>query len=105
MNWSHDEFLGYLLIHASYADGTFSPIERQLILQKIGDEIFHKAMADYSFDTLAVKHDKIAKYLQANYKTFEEKQELLSLLKRQFLSDTEFSKEEQKLLVRLQELM
>ena len=105
MKWSQDEFLAYLLIHASYIDGTFSPIERQLILQKIGDKVFHKMMTDYAFDTLTVKRKKIADHLKVHYTSFEQQQELLSLLKRQFLSDKKFSKEEQKLLVRLQELI
>ncbi len=105
MTWSQDEFLAYMLIHASYVDGTFSPIERQLILQKIGDDVFHKMMAEYSIDNEKDKNDKIESYVIEHYTTFKKKDHLFKLLKRQFLSDTVFSKEEKKLLVRLQELI
>ena len=105
MTWREEDFIAYLLIHASYADGTFSPIERQLILQKISDKDFHDSMTEYAIDDDQERIKKIEEYLLKNYTTHEKKQSLLKLLKRQFLSDTKFTLEEKKLLVRIQEII
>jgi len=51
MKWNQEEFIAYLLIYASYADGKFVPEERQMILDKVSQESFHNIMVEFSLDS------------------------------------------------------
>ena len=105
MDWTNNEFITYLLLHASLADGVYSPIEKKLILKKSGEETYNKIVQEFEGDTLEIRRSKIDHHLKVHFTTFDEKQELLKLLKRQFLSDTVFSIDEKKMLIRLKEII
>ncbi len=105
MNWNQEEFIAYLLIYASYADGVFLPSERQLILEKINNDSFHKIMSESAGDSDEVKIEKIKAHEGIYYPTHAQKQELLYLIKKQFLADGNFSDEEKVLWDRLVEIL
>ena len=105
MDWTNDEFITYLLLQASFADGIYSPIEKKLILKKSGEEMYNKILQEFEADNLETKRTKIDNHLKIHFTSFDERQELLNLLKRQFLSDTVFSIDEKKMLIRLKKII
>lgn len=48
--WSYDQFITFLLIHASYADLEFTEPERTAILEKVSGDVFEEINSYY--DTL-----------------------------------------------------
>ncbi|WP_235298394.1 tellurite resistance TerB family protein [Portibacter marinus] len=105
MNWNQEEFIAYLLIYASYADGEFSPEERQLILEKVSNESFHRIMAEFSLDTEDDRLRKIKEYEGVYYPTSDQKQELRHMVRQLFYSDKVFSDQEKKMWDRLSKII
>lgn len=105
MNWNQEEFIAYLLIYASYADGEFSLEERQMILNKVNNNSFHKIMAEYAMDDEDAKVEKIKAYEGIYYPTSVQKQELMHMVKQLFYSDNVFSDDEQDLWEKLREII
>jgi hypothetical protein len=103
--WNYSEFLGFLLIHASYADLEFTADEKELIQSKVGKETFEKMHAEYEelgdYEIL----QEILKYKGLYYPTEDRRNEVLAEINKLFKADGEFSKLEQNLSLFLTKLL
>jgi len=104
-NWNYSEFLGFILIHASYADLEFTSEEKEMIKSKVGTETFEKMHAAYQelgdYETL----QEILKYKGIYYPTIDRKQEILDEINNLFKADGEYSKLEKNLSLFLKKLL
>ena len=105
MNWNQEEFIAYLLIYASYADGEFSSEERQLILEKVSDESFHQIMAEFSLDAEEDRIRKIKEYEGVYYPTSDQKNELRHMVRQLFYADKVYSDLEKEMWDRLSSII
>ncbi len=91
-DWTYDQFITFLLIHASYADLEFSESERQAILSKVDLNIFEEVNAFYNklgeYECL----DFIMSHKQQFIPNKEEKQKIMDTLSEHFYADGEVSK-------------
>lgn len=104
-NWNFVEFRTFLLIYASYADLEFTDEERQRILNNVSQETFDKMM--HCYDELGdyERLETIMGYKGLYYPTGDQKYELLDQIKKQFLSDGEYSTLEKNLFMFLEKLL
>ncbi len=91
-NWTYQEFITFLLIHASYADLEFTESEYLAILKHVPQQ---------TFDTVNSHYDKLGEYEQLQVimackdrfiKTQEDKMKMMNLLSDQFKADGVVSK-------------
>ena len=91
-NWTYQEFITFLLIHASYADLEFTEPEHLAIL---------KLVPQHTYDTVNTYYDKLGEYEQLQVimtckdrfiKTQEDKMKMMNLLSDQFIADGVVSK-------------
>ncbi len=105
LNWNYEEFLCFLLIHSSYADMEFSNDEKVLIINKYGEETYHKMnniyddMGDYE------KLETILKYKGVYYPTTDRKGEILNEIDKLFEADGNYSKLEKTQMLFLNKLL
>ncbi len=95
--WSFREFTTFLLIYVSYADAIFTKEEEAAIKKRIEEKTFEKVLAEYNSLTDAERLSVILTYKGIYYPTAGQKNELVYLIKKQFMADGVFSFEEQKL--------
>lgn len=96
-NWNLDEFITFLLIHASYADLEYSEEESKLIKGILSEKDYTEISNAYDdmgeYDTV----ETILSYKGIHYPTVPQKQELLGRMMQLFEADGDYSKLEKKL--------
>lgn len=94
MEYTYDNFLCFMLLEAAHADDDFAPEEKQMIVQKVGQETFDKVSAAYNgmsdferMETIASGKDHMS--------TEEKRQQILADVKAVFLADDKYLPVEQ----------
>lgn len=100
-NWSKDEFYTYLLIYCMNADFKESVSELEMIITKVGYELFHKMDVEFERDSDYESIQKIKNSLTELNLDKAEIDELFEDIKKLFLSDGKFETLERNLLVGL----
>lgn len=104
-DWTFDEFLALLLLHAAHADFDYSPEERALILKKVSEEVllrveeFHNKYTDGHILRIIMQH--YPKYFPTQFS----KLLLFQMIKDLFGADGHQSKLESTLLLFLRQIM
>lgn len=104
-NWNLDEFITFLLIHASYADFDFTEDEAKEAKSLISEEDFktiseaYDGMGDYEIV------ETILSYKGLHYPTTPQRQEMLGRMMQLFNADGDYSTMEQKLYEFLNKLL
>ena len=90
--WTYDQFITFLLIHASYADLEFTESERQAILDKVNLETFQEVNEFY--DKLGEYEclDFIMKHKDQFIPNEQEKLKVMNTLSEHFYADGTVSK-------------
>jgi len=96
-NWNLDEFITFLLIHASYADFDFSSDEEKIVKSLISPEDYSEISAAYDDMGEYQVVETILSYKGLHYPTVPQKQEMLGRMIQLFNSDGDFSTMEKKL--------
>lgn len=96
--WTEKEFLCFMLLYAAHADEDFAPEEKQLILDRVGEEIYERIYADYTAMEVFDRIDVIASYREAYLDTEAKKAAILEEMKKVFLSDDVYLPIEQEML-------
>lgn len=91
LNWNYQEFLTFILIHASYADLEFTDDERDQIKKNISVETFDKIHEHYLGCGDYQKLQTILDYKGLYYPTATQKNELLDRMTQQFAVDGDYS--------------
>ncbi len=90
-NWNYDEFLCFLLLHASYVDMEFSEEERHKLNEKFGAELVVKMHTELDklsdYETL----ETILSFKGVYFPTVEQKKEVMNQVKRLFFVDGDYS--------------
>jgi len=95
--WNLDEFITFLLIHASYADLEYSDEERVISKSLLSAEDYDEISAAYDDMGEYEITESIISYKGLHYPTVPQKQELLGRMTQIFEADGDFSKLEKKL--------
>ena len=103
--WNFQEFCAFLLIYAASADMELKEEEFEFIYEKVGREDFKSIYQTFDKLTDYERIQIILTYKGLYFPNMERKRELLHLIKKQFLSDHEFSIMEQNLFRLLNKLM
>ncbi len=105
LNWNSNEFITFLLLHASHADLEFTDDEREIIMERVSPDVFEEIYARYEemgeFEVLQT----ILDYKGLYYPTIDRKNELMDLLKKQFEADGEVTSLEKNLTIFLEKLL
>lgn len=96
-NWNLDEFITFLLIHASYADLEYTDKEREINKKLLSEEDYVLISAAYDDMGEYEITETILSYKGIHYPTVPQKQELLGRMTQIFEADGDFSKLEKKL--------
>lgn len=103
--WNSEEFITFLLLHASHADLEFSDSEQELIAKRVSPDVFESIYSEYEemgeFEILQT----ILSYKGIYYPTLDRKLELLDLIKTQFHADGEYTTLEKGLMRFLEKLL
>lgn len=105
INWNQEEFIIFILIHASYADMDYSDPEKDSIKSKYEEDTYNKVLEIYHTMGEYEKIQTIVEYKGIYYPTAAQKQELLSMINEQFKLDGEFSRLEKTLMIFLEKLL
>jgi hypothetical protein len=90
--WTYEQFITFLLIHASYADLEFTEPEQKAILDQVPQD---------TFDEVNTYYNKLGEYEQLNVimtckdrfiKTQDDKAKMMNLLSNQFQADGAITK-------------
>ncbi len=105
LNWNANEFITFLLLHASHADLEFTDDEKESIMERVSPDVFEQIYASYEemgeFEILQT----ILDYKGLYYPTIDRKNELLDLVKKQFQADGVVSSLEKSLMLFLEKLL
>jgi len=103
--WNSEEFITFLLLHASHADLEFTDDEREAIMERVSPDVFEDIYSNYEemgeFEILQT----ILSYKGLYYPTMDRKHELLDLIRKQFEADGDFSPLEKGLILFLEKLL
>lgn len=91
LKYSYNEFLGLLLIYIAHVDMEFTEDEREMIKNKIGQNALEKVLADFENMSDFQAFQVILSYKGVYYPTTEQKEEIMTDIKKLFLSDHDFS--------------
>ncbi len=103
--WNEQEFRTFLLIHASHADLEFTDDEREAIVESVSAETFEEIYARYEEMGEYEIIQTIMDYKGLYYPTIDRKEELLSIIQKQFSADGHISKLEKSLMLFLDKLL
>jgi len=103
--WSFKEFSTFLLIYAASADHIVAPEEEAMMKERIDEQIYNKILEEHDQLNDYQKAQVILEYKGLYFPTTDRKQELIDLMKKQFLSDGVFSQLEKNLMLVLERLM
>ena len=104
-NLDFDEFLALLLIYASHADLDFSESEKEMIINRVSQEVFEEVYELFNGLTDYQALNLILSYKEIYFATEKEKNNLVKELTEIFNADGEFSPLEKELLQFLDRLM
>ncbi|HMQ07294.1 MAG TPA: hypothetical protein PKC30_08330 [Saprospiraceae bacterium] len=105
LTWNYEEFLCFLLLHASYVDMEFSEEEKMKLNEKFGPDLVAKMhdilykMSDY--ETL----ETILAYKGVYFPTIDQKNEIMNSIKKLFFADGDYSIMEREMFRFLEKLM
>lgn len=103
--WNFDEFMTFLLIHASHADLEFTPDEQEMIAKNVSPDTFEEIYAQYEEMGEYEVIQTIIDYKGLYYPTNAQKNELLAKIETLFHADGDFSKLEKSLYNFLEKLL
>ncbi|MFK7774843.1 MAG: hypothetical protein AB8F94_22070 [Saprospiraceae bacterium] len=103
--WNFQEFSAFLMLYAASADLKVTSDEKEAILQKVNEETFEEIWKEYHSMSDINKINLILSYKGLYFPTVERTNELLDLMKKEFMADGEFSLLEQNLLRILKKLL
>lgn len=99
--WSEQQLLAFLLIHAADADGEIHKLERRLISNGLGKDIYTAMLNEYRDMNAEQRTARLETLKSAHLQSQDSRIRLQSLLKRVFLADGEYSPSEQALTARI----
>lgn len=103
--WNFQEFSAFLMLYAASADLQVTEDEVQVILQKVDQSTFDKISEEYHSISDKEKIDLILSYKGLYFPTHARKNELLDLVKKEFLADGTYSLLEHNLMRVLKKLL
>ena len=103
--WNFEEFSAFLMLYAASADLKVTSDEKEAILQKVNEETFDEIWKEYHSMSDINKINIILSYKGLYFPTAERTNELLDLMKKEFMADGEFSLLEQNLMRILKKLL
>jgi hypothetical protein len=103
--WNFQEFSAFLMLYAASADLKVTTDEKEAILQKVNKETFNAIWKEYHSMSDINKINIILSYKGLYFPTSERTNELLYLMKKEFMADGEFSLLEKNLMRILKKLL
>lgn len=103
--WNSEEFITFLLLHASHADLEFTDDEREAIALRVSPDVFEAIYSEYEEMGEYEILQTILSYKGLYYPTLSRKTEMLDLVKKQFEADGDFSTLEKGLMLFLEKLL
>ena len=103
--WNFQEFSAFLMLYAASADLKVTSDEKEAILQKVNEETFEEIWKEYHSMSDINKINLILSYKGLYFPTSDRTNELLDLMKKEFMADGEFSLLEQNLMRVLKKLL
>lgn len=104
-NWNYNEFVTFLLLHASNADLDFSDEEKDIVKSLLQEEDYTEISDTYDqlgdYETV----ETILSYKGKYFPTLAQKEELLGRMTQLFNADGEYSKLEKSLYAFLKKLL
>lgn len=103
--WNFQEFSAFLMLYAASADLKVTTDEKEAILQKVNKNTFNEIWKEYHSMSDINKINIILSYKGLYFPTADRTNELLDLMKKEFMVDGEFSLLEKNLLRILKKLL
>lgn len=103
--WNFEEFSAFLMLYAASADLKVTSDEKEAILQKVNEATYQEIWKEYHSMSDINKINLILSYKGLYFPTSERTNELLDLMKKEFMADGEFSLLEQNLMRVLKKLL
>ncbi|MEM6965130.1 MAG: hypothetical protein AAF573_10205 [Bacteroidota bacterium] len=103
--WNFQEFSAFLMLYAAHADLEMTEDEKAAILQKVDQATFDVINEEYVQLSDKEKIDLILSYKGVHFPTAERTNELLNVLKEEFLADGKYSLLERNLMMIMKKLM
>lgn len=103
--WTHNEFVGFLMIYAAYCDMEFSEKERAVIRENINEIKLKELEAEYLEMNDIERINTINAYREKYFSTEAEKKMIYSMLESLFQVDGQFSIMEKNLMRMLHKLL
>ena len=103
--WNFQEFSAFLMLYAASADLKVTTDEKDAIIEKVNEETFDEIWKEYHSMSDINKINTILSYKGLYFPTADRTNELLDLMKKEFMADGEFSLLEQNLMRILKKLL
>ena len=103
--WNFREFSGFLLIIAANADNIVTKEEEEAILEKIDPATYEKLKAEFESCSDEEVIETIMSYKGLYFPTASRKNELMEMVKKEFLSDGHYSQVEKALYIALERIL
>jgi hypothetical protein len=104
-NWSFEQFLGYVLIHAASSDQEIVAKELKFIERKVGKEILDEMMEVYEDQNDVERLDTILSYKSKYYPTQADVDSLIAQIEAVDSSDHDIDAAEQMTIMMLKKLL
>ncbi|MEM1323813.1 MAG: hypothetical protein AAGG75_26365 [Bacteroidota bacterium] len=104
-NWNFEEFSTFLLLYAADADLVLSPEEETLMKARLNEQSYEKVKTQYDSLSDYQRVQTIMSFKGLYYPTVERRDELIALIKKQFMADGDYSLLEKNMLRLLEKLM
>lgn len=103
--WNFQEFSAFLMLYAANADLEVTEDEKDAILKKVDQATFDRINEEYIHLSDKEKIDLIMSYKGVHFPTAERTNELLDIMKKEFLADGTYSLLERNLMMIMKKLM
>ncbi len=103
--WNFQEFSAFLMLYAASADLKVTSDEKEAILQKVNEDTFNTIWNEYHSMSDINKINTILSYKGLYFPTSDRTNELLDMMKKEFMADGEFSLLEKNLMRVLKKLL
>jgi len=103
--WNFKEFSSFLMLYAAMADDVVTPEEKQTIIDQVDHQRYDQLCMEFNEMTPEERHEIILSYKGLYFPTIPRRNELLSMVKKEFLADGEYSFVERSLMRTLEKLM
>lgn len=104
-NWTFEQFLGFVLIHAANADDGIAKKERKLLDTRVGSETIEEMLDIYEDLSDIETINKILSYKEKYYPTEEDKESLLGEISKVLEIDHGVSSAEQEAFMMMRKLL